>query len=350
MKILFIGDAHIKINNFQIGLQFLSWVNQLVETKRPDLVVNLGDFFDNHAVVRSEVMTEFMRHVDHVLGLKIPYVYLCGNHDFYKPNDSKYHAVKHLVDKIPNLYVVDRTQDLFDITFVPYQPDPNKFPRKTQSICVAHQTFKGADYGDITTNDGVDAQGIAGCDCIIAGHIHVRGILTPPWGVLDRLDTSGVQVIYIGSPFSQGVVDINQTKGVTLFDTATLREEFIASPLPMWRGDKFTIEAGFTADNMHEYLVANLPDTKDHWVIDMTGPKAEINDYLSSSRYKTMIKGIDIRVRTTFTDRDKKLIRIDSLLIDDIVTQYIAKVYSGSLDKKILGEKALEILRSIKAQ
>src|ERR1017187_2523235 len=115
-KVLFIGDCHIKINRLDLGLRFLTWLNQLIEEQKPDLVVNLGDLFDTHSVVRSEVMTEFMSHVDKVLKLNIPYVYLLGNHDLYKVGDYRYHALKHLVNKIPNLHIVDTTQELFGMT------------------------------------------------------------------------------------------------------------------------------------------------------------------------------------------------------------------------------------------
>jgi predicted MPP superfamily phosphohydrolase len=143
MKVLFIGDCHLKINQFQLGLQFLSWLDKLIAEEEPDLVVNLGDFFNDHAVLRSEVMTEFMKHVESVLRLKIPYLYLVGNHCQYRPKDSKYHALKHLVGKIPNFHVIDTPQDLFGMTFVPFQPNPASFPTKSLPICVAHQTFKG---------------------------------------------------------------------------------------------------------------------------------------------------------------------------------------------------------------
>lgn len=339
-KILAIGDPHLKINHFDLSKRFLEWITSIIQQQKPDLIVNLGDTFDNHAVLRSEIMTEFMKHVD-VARAVAPYIYLIGNHDQFKPNDSKYHALSHLRDRVDNFIIIDKTTNLHGITFVPYCHNPNLFPKETSPICIAHQLFKGADYGNITTKDGVDSSCLIGTEIIISGHIHKR----------QRLDNSrskGPEVFYVGSPFALSASDINQIKGVSIIDTATYEETFIQCPLPMWRGDKFIIEPNFTTNDMHHYLSANLPRSKDHWVIDITGPKAEIINYLKSQEYKTMIENVDVKIKTSFTDKEKRQIRIESLSIENIISQYVTKVYSGSLDKKLLIEKAIEILRLTK--
>ena len=331
MNVLFVGDPHLKITRFQLAKQFLAWLDDTVRVTKPDLVVILGDTFDTHAVVRSEVMSEFMTSVYRIVDANIPCVYVVGNHDLFKPNDTTYNALSHLVNRVTNLYIVDKVTELFDMTFVPYIHNPSLFPRETKQICIAHQTFKGADYGDITTQEGVDPNLIS-AEIIISGHIHKKQVLG--------------KVIYPGSPFSQGISDINQTKGLIMLDTASLKEKFIPCPLPMWRGDKFIVEQGFTVDDVHEYIVANVTGSKDHWVIDLTGTRAEIYGYISSSNYKKAIDGVDIKVKTTYTDKEKRQVRIESLSAEDIISQYIVKVYSGSLDKTILTQKAIELLKS----
>lgn len=333
-KVLFVGDPHLKITRFDLAKQFLSWIDEVVKTTKPDLVVNLGDTFDTHAVLRSEILTEFLIHVNSIKQT-CPYVYLLGNHDQYKPNDNKYHALKHLKDKIDNFSIIDEVIDLHGMTFVPYAHNPENFPKKTLPICVAHQTFKGADYGDITTKDGVDASGIS-ADIIISGHIHKK----------QRLVTGGPEIIYCGSPFSQSASDINQIKGVSLFDTETYEEEFIVCPLPMWRGIKFELSPMFSAEEMHEELMQTLND-KDHWVVEITGPKAEILGYLGSKKGKNITVDRDVKIKTIFTDKEKKQIRIEALSLPHIISQYVDKVYSGSIDKEMLKIKAREVFESL---
>ena len=338
-RVMFIGDPHLKITRFDLAKQFLTWVNEIVKIHKPDLVVNLGDTFDTHAVVRSEVLTEFLNHVDYVNSLGIEYVYLLGNHDMYKPNDNKYHALKHLKGKMKEFTIIDELIDLHGMTFVPYVHKPEDFPKQTLSICVAHQTFKDADFGDITTKDGVDASSVGGAEIIISGHIHKRQRLV-------ARTPGGPEVIYCGSPFSQSSSDINQTKGVSIFDTETYAEEFIVCPLPMWKGIKFELSPVFSTDDMHEELMETLND-KDHWVVDITGPKAEILGYLDSKKGRSLTIGRDLKVKPNFTDKEKRQVRIEATSLSSIVSQYVDQVYGGSIDKELLKVKALEIFTSL---
>ena len=329
-KILFIGDPHLKINRFDLATRFLTWLNELIAKEKPDLVVNLGDTFDTHAVLRSEVLNEYMKHVYHVIGLGIPYVYLLGNHDMYKPNDSKYHALLPFKNKIDNFYVIDKTQDFMGMTFVPYQYNGANFPKQTLPICVAHQTFLGADYGPIRATEGVDATSVSGCEIIISGHIHTKSVLG--------------SVLYVGSPFSQSASDVDQVKGITILDTDTYKTTFTECPLPMWRRLKFSFNQQQSNEACQLELTSTVAGSKDHWVIELEGHKAEIIGYLGSKEYLEAIEGVDVKVKTKFTDNEKKKLAIEAVSMEHIISEYIAKVYNGSVDKEELSTCAKNIL------
>lgn len=336
-KILFIGDPHLKINRFDLAIQFLSWVNKTIAEVRPDIVVNLGDTFDTHAVLRSEVLCEFMNHVNQVLALGIEYVYLLGNHDMYKPSDAKYHALLPFKGVIPKFHVIDEITDLYGITFVPYQHNPDNFPRQTLPICVAHQTMLGADYGAIRATDGVPPSSIRGCEIIISGHIHTKQRVLPSEG-------QGPEVLYVGSPFSQSAADVDQVKGVTLFDSSTYREIFYQAPLPSWRRLHVVVSSGTSLEDVQKMIYASVTGSKDHWVIELEGPKAELVGFLGSQEYKDSVKDVDIKVKTTFTDKEKRRVSIEAKSMESIISDYVVKVYSGSLDKTKLLEAAKSIL------
>lgn len=329
-KVLFIGDPHLKINRFDLAIKFLTWLDTLIAEQKPDLVVNLGDTFDTHAVLRSEVLNEFMKHVYKTISRGIPYVYLVGNHDMYKPSDSKYHAMLPFKNKIDDFYVIDETTDFLGMTFVPYQYDGKNFPKQTLPICVAHQTFIGADYGPIRTTEGVDATSILGCEIIISGHIHTKAILG--------------SVLYVGSPFSQSASDVDQVKGITCFDTENFSTTFHQTPLPIWRSIKYEITPEQPAEQLHLLLASSLPSSKDHWVIELTGPKAEVVGYLGSKEYKDLVSKIDVKMKTTFTDKEKKKISIEAKTMEHIVSEYAVKVYSGAIDKDELINCAKSVL------
>lgn len=332
MKILFIGDPHLKINRFDLALQFLKWLDGLIAEQKPDLVVNLGDTFDTHAVIRSEVTAEFMKHVYKTIATGAEYVYLIGNHDMYKPNDAKYHAMLPYKDKIKGLTVVDTIRELHGMTFVPYQVNPETFPKQTLPICVAHQTFIGADYGPIAAKEGVDPYSIKGAEIIISGHIHKRS------------DVAEGRIRYVGSPFSQSAGDIDQIKGITIFDSATFSETFIETPLPTWRRIRGLVSELCSIQVIHEEILEKIPGSKDHWVVELEGPKAEIVGYLDSAEFKEAIAKVDVKVKTRYTDKEKKKVSIEAKSMDHIISEFVGKVYNGTIDKKVLTETAKTVL------
>lgn len=336
MRVMFVGDPHLKINRFDLATAFLKWLNELIAKEKPDLVVNLGDTFDTHAVLRSEVMNEFMKHVYKTMFLGIPYVYLLGNHDMYKPNDSKYHAMLPFKGKFKNLYVVDEPQELFGMTFVPYQHNAANFPTTTLPVVVAHQTFTGADYGPIRTQEGVDPRCLMSCERVISGHIHKRQHLVG--------GETGPEVLYVGSPFSQSASDVDQVKGITIIDMATYGETFYETPLPTWRRHTIVVSQHSTIEVAHASIQQTLTGSKDHWVLEFQGPKAEIVGYLGSKEYVEAVTDVDVKVKTKFTDSEKKKIAIEAKSMEHIISEFVAKVYNGSIDKEELFTRAKTIL------
>lgn len=336
MKILLIGDPHLRINKFSLATQFLTWINKYIEEQKPDLVVNLGDSLDTHAVIRSEAINELMSHIYHVIDLGIPYVYLTGNHDYYSPKDSKYHALLPFKDRINNLFIVDKPQDLFGMTFVPYLPNGNDFPKKTQPICIAHQTFLGADYGPVNALEGVDANTIS-ADIIISGHIHKKHNLG--------------KVVYVGSPYSQDASDANQIKGISTFDTDTFEFSFTQTPMPTWKSLKFEISSTATASDIHALLEQATSDRTQvhHYLLELTGPKAEVVAYVESPKYLKLVKDLSIRLKTVFTDKERKKVSINAVSMEQILSEFVDKVYNGSLDKDKVLQKAKEVLEQVKS-
>lgn len=279
-------------------------------------------------MVRSEILSIFRQHVLSIVK-NAPYRYVLGNHDMFKPNDSKYHALETFKD-ILGFDVVDSTRIDGDITYVPYIPDHRQFPKITTSICVAHQTFIGADYGYYRPDVGVDADKV-NCEIIISGHIHKR-------------QTFG-KVIYPGTPFAQGIDDINQSKGLMLFDTATYDYSFIESPFTKWKGMRFELSQDTSIMQVHEAISENTNHI-DQWVIEILGPKAEVLAYIDSEKLAELRLTKSIRIKPEYNDKDKQMrVKIKSSSMNQIVDEYVDRVYQGALDKDVIKSKALEVLQ-----
>lgn len=329
MRILFVGDPHLKISRFDLAVRFLNWVCEVKEELKPDLVVNLGDTFNDHAVLRSEIISEFKKHVRDIVRDGTEYFYVLGNHDQHKPGDSKYHALQG-IDGINNFHVFDKIVETEGITYVPYTHNPEEFPKIKTQLCVAHQTFIGCDYGFFRPEEGVKGPD-TGAELIISGHIHMR----------QQFDN----VIYPGTPYAQNLNDINQSKGLLLFDASSYVCEYVESPFPLYKGLKFDLRET-SVDDLHTYTVSQI-NTTDHWVLDLTGSKVDINGYINSQEFNDLRGNADIRIRTSYTDKNKQRKRIQGITIQSVIKEYIDNIYDGTLDKQVLYNKALKTLEKV---
>jgi DNA repair exonuclease SbcCD nuclease subunit len=310
-RILFIGDPHIRHTHLSEGVTLLRWIESVIETKKPDVVVNLGDTLDTHSIIRAEVLSTVNDHLNRVADLKIPMIMVLGNHDMYKPNSSKYHALEVFKGR-KNLVVVDDIAVLDGITYVPYLSDPSSWPDITTDIAVTHNTFMGADYGFKLADKGIPVDQVR-CDLVVSGHIHKHQTLQ--------------SVFYPGTPIATSASDANQTKGLHILDIDTLDKEFIESPFPMWRTRDLFVgqddDLNFTP--------------KDIWMVKLIGPRAEIKAFLDSKKVQDLKKTVKITFKAEFTDSAKvSKTSISAPTPIAMVEQYLDKVYSGSIDKELL--------------
>lgn len=327
MQIIIIGDKHIKISNLPQSIELLRWIEQQVVDIKPNLLVDLGDSFDNHAIIRSEVLTEFTKHIQEVTKT-CPYIYVLGNHDMYKPTSSKYHALQSL--NIPNLHVITKPQKKGNLSFIPFMPNPKDFPKELTGICFAHQTFIGADYGSIRSLDGVDTKIIQGVDLMISGHIHKK----------QQFD----KVFYPGSPISSGIRDVDQVKGIHTLDTNTLKINFIQSPFPVWR--VLEIDLGsFSREQVLASVVA-MTNLKDRWIIKLIGNRKDIAAVISDRSFNDVKAERGLIVRTEYTDTEKMAVTIQATSLEKAMDVYMDKVYSGSIPANDLKVLIKEIMGS----
>lgn len=316
-KILLIGDPHIRHTHLKEGEDLLGWIEEVLEETKPDLVINLGDTFDDHAVIRAEVLCAVSRHIDRVSAMKIPMTMLLGNHDMWKPSSSQYHALEVLKGK-PLLTVADSILVQDGLTYVPYLPDPKDWPEVKTRIAITHNTFIGADYGFKLSSDGIALDSIS-CDLVASGHIH------KPQCIQSGLEHS--RLLYPGSPMCLSAGEADQIKGLTILDSKTLETSFIRSPFPIWRTLDFHV--GLQSD-------MNLNET-DMWIVRLIGPRAEVKAMLDSKEIKDLKRKIHINFKTEFTDSVKSSkVSITAPTVAMMTDQYIDKVYVGSLCKEDL--------------
>lgn len=326
-KILVIGDPHLKHTNLKMSINFLKWIESLVNIYKPDLVVNLGDTMPDHSVIRSEILNEFTDHLKRFSNT--PYIIIRGNHDNFKPNDSTYHALTPFKSGYKNIYVVDKVTDLFDMTFVPFLCSNEVWPESTNKIVFTHNTFIGADFGFKLATSGIPLD-VLNCDVVISGHIHKR----------QTLNTNTTQIIYPGTPYASSASDVDQEKGVMIFDSETYDTQYIKSPFPMW--EKINIDLSVSMDYGDLFKTLNK---NNHYVVVITGPRAEVKSLLSSKEISLVKSSFSISFKTEFTDKIKnKKKSIKSTSAASMVKDFIGNIYTGQIDKDILEAEAMKYI------
>jgi len=307
VKVLLLGDPHIRHTHLTEGVALLSWIERLLVELQPDLLVNLGDTMDSHAVIRSEVLCSFDAHIRRVQDLNVDHVVVLGNHDMFRPNDATYHALRVFKGR-KNLTIVDETVVRNDITYVPYLHDPKKWPQNLQGLVITHNTFVGADYGFKVATDGIDLTSLTS-DLVVSGHIHQR----------QSLDG----VLYVGTPMAVTAAEVDQVKGVTLIDSDTLETQFIASPFPQWRSAAYEIGGALPELNEH-----------DRWVLTVKGTRAELKHLADLKSLQDLRRRCSMSIKIEPTDKEhSKRVNIVAPTVAGMVEQYIDRVYSGAVSK-----------------
>lgn len=321
-KALIIGDPHFKINDFDIVIKCLGWVEKLVVETTPDIVICLGDVFNDHGTVRSEILSTYIQFVKKITN-KVPYVHIIGNHEFYRAGDCKYHALQSHIGLIDNFYIIDKPTTLslagFTAEYIPHIPNIDNFPTIKEDICFTHQSFLGADFGNIKDKFAIDPQNIKS-KITISGHIHKRQTLG--------------NVIFPGSLYAKDNRDIDEIKGAMIFDTASYGFSFIESPLPLWKSLEINVKE-LKECSIYEYIINKIND-KDIWSITLIGYKNEILEILNSKDFKKIKENGRIKIKTNMLDSIKKNKQISTNSLDQSIVEYVNNVYEGNIDKSLI--------------
>jgi len=204
-KILFIGDPHVVVEELSDCERLIDLVCEVLASNPIDEVVLLGDLYNNHNVMRVEVMDFWRKSIDR-LRTRIrrnDIVALVGNHDFAGEGATAHALMAHS----EALYVLERPEVQNSVLYLPYMSRPEEFvtacnERPTTTV-ICHQTFNGAKYENgFYAPDGVDPDAIPQ-QYVISGHIH-----TPQ---------SIGKVRYVGAPRWRSISDANIDRQLNVF-------------------------------------------------------------------------------------------------------------------------------------
>jgi len=322
MKILRVGDPHIKVSNLKDAESLMDFVIETAKKHEVPTIEFLGDLFHTHAVLRVEVVDFWQRVFNKIEFEGIECRVLVGNHDqpgsrekeqimnalnIFVPEDGGVDSLRTIINKP---VIID------NIAYIPYMSDETAFLKAShdlhdqaggEKLLVAHQTFTGATYENgFYAEDGIDPALVAQ-DAIISGHIHKQQEIGKCW--------------YQGTPKWDTMSDANEDKGIWIYehnkDGSVSSKEFISTAKVVTPIYKHTVNEGDEEPKM----VKNARN-----YIEFIGKSAWI------TKMKKKYKGkASIKARPT----DRKSVKIDSKNLVSI-NEYLSKSFEviDGVDKK----------------
>ncbi len=264
-KIFLIGDTHIGLGYpnttdkwHKIHIEyFRDFLMPLLrrEVRDGDIIVHLGDLFDNRNIIPINLLNYGMDIVEEISQIA-PLHIIIGNHDLYSKSASEINSIRPF-KYIPNVKIYDSPKVLkfnnLNILMMPY------IEKRLDQIKVIEEN-KNCDYlfchSDLNgckmhlssaahrNNDKIDIENFKSFKKVRSGHIH--------------LVQSNKAFTFVGSIFQMDRNDTGDQKGIFVIDTEDDSEEFFPNKIsPVFR--KFRVIAEEDIDKLDE-----IRDTKDY--------------------------------------------------------------------------------------
>ena len=227
MKILRVGDLHIKPSNIKESEILLGFIVKTAIERKVARVEFEGDIADTHSVVRLEVLEFWDRWFRKLSEQPFDTVVLAGNHDMTGSYSNSY-SFLHPFKTNRDITFVTEPMSEGIYGYLPYIHDDAEFIKEANkladlgvTVLTSHPNFVGATYDNgMPINNGVDPDLIdSRIKHLIGGHIHTENAYGRVW--------------YIGTPrwFTKSCA--NKKKGIWLCehdDSGTMTsKEFIST-------------------------------------------------------------------------------------------------------------------------
>lgn len=199
MKILRLGDPHVKPSNIKESDRLMAFVVNKCRELKIDRLEILGDLFDTHSIVRLEVLEFWQKWLKLFSEQLFSTIVLVGNHDLIGSYDSTYSAL-HVFKELPYCYDHDGRGSGVKIVYepfiegkfgyLPYIHDNKKFVEEANklaiegaTVLISHPNYEGTYYDNGSPiTDAVDPNSLdSKFLLLIGGHIHTEQELNRIW-------------------------------------------------------------------------------------------------------------------------------------------------------------------------
>lgn len=204
MRIFMYSDLHISrtssimpltsnINKYtyrqNMILELGKYLENIIDEQKPDLIINLGDTFDNHTITSYDIDIA-SKFFECFRMLNIPHIVLVGNHEMI---NQDFNAIE-ILNNINNITVISEPstvntdiilstklslqQPNVKLAFLPYcdYRDILEFPEG--DFLFSHQDIQGSCIrGDFKLPNGINQNDLSKYKLVFNGHIHKSSIM-----------------------------------------------------------------------------------------------------------------------------------------------------------------------------
>lgn len=249
-KIFMIGDTHIGLGYpnttekwHKIHIEyFRDFLLPLLrrEVKKGDIIVHLGDLFDNRNIIPINLLNYGMDIVEEISRIA-PLHIIVGNHDLYSKSASEINSVRPF-RYIPNVHVYDRTTKIeyngMNLLMMPYIESRLDQIKMINENLDCHYLFCHSDLNGCKMHltsaahrnpDKIDVENFSNFRKVWSGHIHIV--------------QSSKNFNFVGSVFQMDRNDAGDQKGIFVLDTEDGTYQFFKNQVsPVFRKFKVIAE------------------------------------------------------------------------------------------------------------
>ena len=237
-KIYLIGDSHIGLGYpnktdkwFKTHQEYFSkFLIPLLKSKvkKGDIIVHLGDLFDNRNIIPINLMNYAMDVVEEISKIA-PLHIIVGNHDLWSKSASEINSIRPF-KYIPNVHIYDSVSKMefngCNILMMPYfdskidQVNAIKSNRDCEYL-FCHSDLNGAKMHLTSVAhrnlDKIDIDDFSSFRKVYSGHIHLTQV--------------SKNFTFVGSIFQMDRNDYGDQKGIFVIDTIDGSESFIKNEI-----------------------------------------------------------------------------------------------------------------------
>ena len=305
MKVIRVGDPHVKHTNLEESQKIIDFAIEKALEHEAHCIEFLGDLFHTHAIVRQEVLDFWFNNFQKIKNLHIAVVALVGNHDVQNIKNPQTMNALNVFKEMPYVTIVDKPLKSTEsnVLYMPYYYDVDLYIKDVHKYAnnagclVTHMTIaKDNNVLGYYDDHAIDPDLLPNFRQIISGHIHTSQQIG--------------KCTYIGTPKWDTMADANVMKGIWyqkhdkdgfIVDAEFINTKDIVKPIY-----KIIVNEGDVEPKLYE-------NTRTY--LEFKGKTSWLNQMKKKYKGKANIKTIP-------TDRKIETLEMDNLKIEDFLTKY----------------------------